>query len=142
MRVCFLRNSLSFTIQTQFYLIFCSNPRHSNYMQIVQSIEKHLLYTRSSRPKTKPFSSNNNVVAFILYAFPSLVSLPLPLCLCLSSSSLSLFLSIHLSSHLSIHLQGVQEILYFFHNSLQPIPRLRRCKSSTECECIVIPIGW
>ena len=105
MRVCFLRNSLSFTIQTQFYLIFCSNPRHSNYMQIVQSIEKHLLYTRSSGPETKPFSSNNNVVAFILYAFPFQLSplSPSPLSLSLFFFSLSLFLSIHLSSHLSIY---------------------------------------
>ena len=34
----------------------------------------------------------------------------------------------------------------FFHNSLQPLPRLNRCKRpsklSTQCECTVTPIGW
>ena len=41
--------------------------------------------------------------------------------------------------------QGVQEIA-FFHNSLQPLPRLHCCKRplklSTQCECTVTPIGW
>ena len=36
-------------------------------------------------------------------------------------------------------LQGVQENLCFFHNSLQPLHRLHRCKGppklSTQCEC-------
>ena len=40
-------------------------------------------------------------------------------------------------------LQGVQEKLCFFHNSLQPLPRLHRCKRpsklSTKSECTVIP---
>ena len=34
----------------------------------------------------------------------------------------------------------------FFHNSLQPLPRLHRCKRpsklSIQCECTVIPDGW
>ena len=34
----------------------------------------------------------------------------------------------------------------FFHNSLQPLPRLHRCKRpsklSTQCKCTVTPIGW
>ena len=33
----------------------------------------------------------------------------------------------------------------FFHNSLQPIPRLHCCrpsKLSTQCDCTVTPIGW
>ena len=42
--------------------------------------------------------------------------------------------------------QGVQEKLCFFHNSLQSLPRLHRCKRpsklSTQCECTVPPIGW
>ena len=48
--------------------------------------------------------------------------------------------------HSKVHLQGVQEKLCFFHNSLQPFPRLHRCKRpsklSTQCECTVTPIGW
>ena len=40
----------------------------------------------------------------------------------------------------------VQEKLFFFHNSLQPLLRLHRCKRpsklSTRCECTVTPIGW
>ena len=44
------------------------------------------------------------------------------------------------------HLQGVQEKLCFFHNSLQPLPRLHLCKGtsklSRQCECTVTPIGW
>ena len=44
------------------------------------------------------------------------------------------------------YIQGVQEIIVFFHNSLQPHPRLLRCKRpsklSTQCECTVTPIGW
>ena len=36
--------------------------------------------------------------------------------------------------------------IVFFHNSLQPFPRLHRCKRpsklSTQCECTVTPIGW
>ena len=37
------------------------------------------------------------------------------------------------------------KIVFFFHNSLQGLPRLQRCKSpsklSTQCECTVTPIG-
>ena len=36
--------------------------------------------------------------------------------------------------------------IVFFSNSLQPLPRLHRCKRpsklSTQCECTVSPIGW
>ena len=36
--------------------------------------------------------------------------------------------------------------IVFFHNSLQPLPRLHRCKRpsklSTQCECTVIPLRW
>ena len=41
---------------------------------------------------------------------------------------------------------GCSGKIVFFHNSLQPLPRLHRCKSSskfsTESECTVTPIGW
>ena len=43
-------------------------------------------------------------------------------------------------------IQGVQEKLCFFHISLQPLPRLHRCKRpiklSKQCKCTVTPIGW
>ena len=46
----------------------------------------------------------------------------------------------------SFYLQCVQEKLYFFHNSLQHLPRLHRCNRpstlSTQCECTVTLIGW
>ena len=41
---------------------------------------------------------------------------------------------------------GFSGKIVFFHNSLQPLPRLHRCKRpsklSTQCECTVTPIGW
>ena len=41
---------------------------------------------------------------------------------------------------------GCSGKIVFFHNSLQPPPRLHRCKIpsklSTQCECTVTPIGW
>ena len=40
---------------------------------------------------------------------------------------------------------GCSGKIVFFHNSLQPLPRLHRCKRpsklSTQCECTVNPIG-
>ena len=40
---------------------------------------------------------------------------------------------------------GCSGKIVFFHNPLQPLPRLHRCKKpsklSTQCECTVIPIG-
>ena len=43
-------------------------------------------------------------------------------------------------------IQGVQEKMCFFRNSLQPLSRPHRCKRpsklSTQCECTVTPIGW
>ena len=47
--------------------------------------------------------------------------------------------------HISFELQGVREKLCFFHNLLQTLLRLYRCKRpsklSTQCECTVTPIG-
>ena len=41
---------------------------------------------------------------------------------------------------------GCSGKIVFFHNSLQPLPRLHRCKRpsmlSTQSECTVTPIGW
>ena len=41
---------------------------------------------------------------------------------------------------------GCSGKIVFFHNLLQPLPRLHRCKRpwklSTQCECTVTPIGW
>ena len=41
---------------------------------------------------------------------------------------------------------GCSGKIVFFHNSLQPLPLLHRCKKpsklSTQCECTVTPIGW
>ena len=42
---------------------------------------------------------------------------------------------------------GCSGKIVFFHNSLQPLPRLHRCKRpskfSTQCDCTVThPIGW
>ena len=41
---------------------------------------------------------------------------------------------------------GCSRKIVFFHNSLQPLPRLHLCKRhsklSTQCECTVNPIGW
>ena len=42
---------------------------------------------------------------------------------------------------------GCSGKIVFFHNSLQPLPRLHCCKRpskqlSTQCECTVSPIGW
>ena len=41
---------------------------------------------------------------------------------------------------------GCSEKMSFFHNSLQPLPRLHRCvrpsKLSKQCECTVSPTGW
>ena len=49
-------------------------------------------------------------------------------------------------SSVAFHVQGIQEKLCFFHNSLQPLPRLHRferlSKLSTQSECTVTPIGW
>ena len=43
------------------------------------------------------------------------------------------------------YIQRVQEKLWFILNSLQPFPRLHRCKRpsklSRQCECTVTPIG-
>ena len=47
-----------------------------------------------------------------------------------------------------IEVTGCSGKIVFFHNSLQPLPRLHRCKRpsntklSTQCECTVTPIGW
>ena len=49
-------------------------------------------------------------------------------------------------SSVAFHVQGIQEKLCFFHNSLQPLPRLHLCKGtsklSRQCECTVTLIGW
>ena len=41
---------------------------------------------------------------------------------------------------------GCSGKIVFFHNSLQPLPRLHRCKSSsklsTQSKCTVTPIDW
>ena len=41
---------------------------------------------------------------------------------------------------------GCSGKILFFHNSLQPLPRLHRCKRplklSTQCDCTVTTIGW
>ena len=41
---------------------------------------------------------------------------------------------------------GCSGKIVFFHISLQPLPRLHRCKRhskpSMQCECTVTPIGW
>ena len=46
----------------------------------------------------------------------------------------------------SVLYTGCSGKIVFFHNSLQPIPRLHCCKRplklSAQCECTVTPIGW
>merc|ERR1711860_278717 len=54
-------------------------------------------------------------------------------------------LQIALSVHKKIY-TGCSGNIVFFHNSLQPLPRLHRCKRpsklSAQCECTVSLIGW
>ena len=65
------------------------------------------------------------------------------LCTFVTLNIVSLYNALYLDNTLVI--QGVQEKLCFFHNSLQPLPRLHRCKRpskiSTQCEWTVTPIG-
>ena len=43
---------------------------------------------------------------------------------------------------LPVQIQGVQEKLCFFPNSLQPLPHLHRCKRPSQRKGTVAPICW
>ena len=57
------------------------------------------------------------------------------------------FISLSFRLYVHIYVRTVcSGKIVLFHNLLQPLPRLHRCrrpsKLSTQCECTVSPIGW
>ena len=67
--------------------------------------------------------------------------------LCIEIFSLLILSNFYFGGNVAISSTGCSGKNVFFHNSLQPLPRLHRCcmrptKLSTQCECTVTPIGW
>ena len=57
-----------------------------------------------------------------------------------------IYIYMHTDIYINVRGTGCSGKIVFFHTSLQPLPRLHRCKRlsklSTQWECTVTPIGW